>query len=248
MSKKICFAFITSGKINNEEIWFKYLKDKSNIEILIHCYNDPQFQYLNSLTSNIYVNSVPTKWGKLQKVQNFLLEESKKLNCDKFIILSDSCLPIRSYNYLLNKLNNDKSFISNGRAWDLSRFPSNKFNIEYMANQQWCIIDKKHYDLFLNDDVRLYFEDEVILPEESYFSTVLEKNGFNNTDNVVDVITTYVDWSRTDGSSPYYFDGDNNDIPHLNTAISNENILFFRKVKDIKSEFLNIINKNLDLN
>lgn len=245
---KICFAFLTKGTINNESLWFDFFKtNKSNeIEILIHCTEQPNFEFLKHLNPKIFINQVHTSWGRLQKVQNFLLEKAKNLNCDKFIILSDSCIPIRDFNYLFNKLNNNKSFIDNCKAWDLSRFPNNNFQIKMMANQQWCIIDKRHYDLFLEDDIREYFEDFVILPEESYFSTVVEKNGLNNEDNIIFKKTTFVDWSRTNGSSPYYFDGSDQDIEHLNKCYENEYILFFRKLKNCdNSRFISIIKNNI---
>jgi hypothetical protein len=90
------------------------------------------------------------------------------------------------------------------------------------------------------------FENFVILPEESYFSTIVEKNGINNDDNIVNSKTTYVDWSRTNGSSPYYFDGSLQDIEHLNRCCEDENILFFRKLKNCSDgEFISIIKKSI---
>lgn len=246
--KKICFAFLTKGNINNELLWYNYLNKLDNIEILIHCNNIPNFKYLNNITNNIFVNEVKTSWGRLQKVQNFLLDKAKKLNCDKFIILSDSCLPIRKFNYLLNILNNEKSFIDNCEAWDNSRFPKNKYEYKLMANQQWVIIDKKHYDIFLYDDIKEHFENDVILPEESYFSTVMEKNGLNNDDNVIKYKTTYVDWGRSaDGNSPYIFGNEEHDEEIIDSLLKNENILFVRKVAHFSNIDCNFIKKIINL-
>lgn len=241
---KICFAFLTKGSINNELFWFEYLNKFSNKEILIHCNSEPKFKYLNDITKNIYINSVETRWGRLQKVQNFLLEQCRLLECDKFIILSDSCLPIRSPEYLLNKINNNKSFIKNGDAWDFSRFPDFNGDFKLLQNHQWCIIDKRHYDIILNDEYRTYFEESVTLPEESFFSTIFEKNNINNIENVTNEMTTYVDWSRPVNSSPYTFEGTSDDIEHLNKAKMEDNIFFMRKIKDnIDSDFFNEIKK-----
>lgn len=233
---KICFAFITKGKINNELVWYNYLKDIKNIEILIHCNETPQFQYLNNLTDNIYLNKVDTAWGHLQGVQNYLLQKSLDLKCDKFIILSDSCLPIRSFDYLYNKLNHDKSILSNCEIWPgaRGRFPNSNYEYKLMANQQWVILDKRHFNIFLSDEIKEHFELDVILPEESYFSTVIEKNGLNNDDNIISAITTFVDWSRSpNGNSPYTFGENNiNDETLLDEIIKNKDILFIRKVLD----------------
>lgn len=226
---KICFAFLTRGKLNNELIWYNYLNNENDKEILIHCSDDAYFHYINKLTNNIYINEVPTKRGSLQKVQNFLLEKCKNLNCDKFIILSDSCIPIRSYDYLTNELNNNNSYICYSTPWDMNRFPNNNFNIDFMGNHQWCIIDKSHYDVFLNDETRLFFEDQVNFPEESYYSTIIKKQKLE--DSVINRTTTYADWCRSKDGSPYFFEGDDDDLEYINIALEKNNI-FFRKIKD----------------
>lgn len=234
---KICFAFLITEKINNESVWFDYLSESPNTEVIIHTAKPCKLKLLTKITNNIYENQVETRWGKLLEVQNFLLKKAKELNGDKSIFLSDSCLPIKPLNYLFELFSNDTSFISNTEAWDPSRFPVD-YGIKYMANQQWVIIDKKHIDFFLLDELRNYFERRVVLPEESYYSTILEKLGLNNSSNVINEKTTYVDWSRptNNGNSPHLFENNNHDISAINNLKEQKNILFCRKFSDLDGD------------
>lgn len=232
---KIAFCFLIKNKINYENIWFEYLKGHESLEIIIHSAEKIELDYLPSLTKNIYIKQVPTEWGRLLKVENFLMEKSKELNCDKCIFLSDSCLPVKSLSYIEDFLNNDFSYISNRKPWVLSRFPVQIREYAYlMGNHQWIIIDKKHYDLFLSSYLRHTFENDVFFPEESYHATVLQANNLNNEDNVCNIITTYTDWDRPTNynRSPYVFNLDDYDTTDLQKVLSNSEHLFIRKVAE----------------
>jgi hypothetical protein len=243
---KICFAFLINDIINNEKVWYDYLNKAKNIEIVIHCAKSNNLQHLNNITKNIYVNLVPTKWGRLLKVENFLLQKSKELNCDKCIFLSSSCLPIKRIYQLFDFLNNDMTIMGYSDAWDMNRFPNKDIGIKYMANQQWIIIDKRHYDVFLNSDYRNYFEESVVLPEESYYSTIMELNKIQNEVLNKMKMTTYVDWSRSTngGNSPYVIEKEE-DVSIIDSIKQNKNILFIRKVSNNCHE--KIINKIKEL-
>jgi hypothetical protein len=228
---KLAFGFLITDEINQEDKWYNFFIESSlKYDIIIHSKNEPILKKLNKLTKNIYVNEVYTEWGKLQKVQNFLLEKSKKLNCDKLIILSNSCIPIKNINYIFDYLSNDKSYIKHDKPW----WPLNTrgyIDQNYiMGNHQWCIIDKKHYDVLLNDNEREYFENIILFPEESYFSTILNKNGLLK--DVENIQTTFVDWERSpNGRSPYLFSNYNQFDHNIIKKIKlDENILFIRKI------------------
>jgi hypothetical protein len=228
---KLGFVFLITDEINHEDKWYNFFNESSvEYEIIIHSKNEPNLKKLNRLTKNIYINEVETKWGKLQKVQNFLLEKSKRLNCDKTIILSNSCVPLKNINYISNYLSNDKSYIKYDKPW----WPLNSrgyINENYiMGNHQWCIIDKKHYDILLNDDEKEYFEDSIILPEECYFSSILNKNELLK--EIQNIQTTFVDWERSpDGRSPYLFSKYNQSDHNLIKKLKlDENTLFIRKI------------------
>lgn len=234
---KIGFCFIIKNEINNEKIWFDYFNNKDNYELLIHCSEENNLEYLNNLTDKIYINAVYTKWGCLQIVQNFLMEKCKELDCKKFIILSDSCLPIKSFDFFYKNMFNDKCFIKYSELWDNTRFP-----IKYdwlKGNHQWCIIDSSKYDIFLDSEHRNYFEYSVHIPEESYYSSILNEKNLLNDDNVINELSTFVEWNKPQPGKnpPYYFDSFNREENNIiSSCLDNENYFFLRKVSEINNE------------
>jgi hypothetical protein len=235
---KIAFAFLITDEINREESWFNFFNNSNlDYEIIIHSKLELKLKYLIDITNNIYINEVETNWSKLQKVQNFLIEKAKDLNCDKVILLSNSCLPLKSIDYIFNYLNNNKNYISYSKPWWREDRKSNFIYV--MGNHQWCIIDKLYYDIILSDEDRYFYENYVIFPEESYFSSILNKNGLLNEENVVNIKTTFVDWNRSpNGKSPYEFSDYNEFDKNLISKLKlDNNLLFIRKVnKNLNTE------------
>jgi hypothetical protein len=67
-----------------------------------------------------------------------------------------------------------------------------------------------------------------------------EKNLLTS-DQVIDTITTYVDWSRSNGMSPYTFEIENDEnVKMINETKNMPNVFFFRKVSP-QSQLLNVI-------
>ena len=106
-NKKIAFLFLIYDSINQEDIWYHYLKniDKNKYNIYIHCkYNNIKLKYFEEYKLK---NCITTKWGdkSLVVAQNILLEEALKDPSNQhFIFLSNSCIPIKSFNYVYNIL------------------------------------------------------------------------------------------------------------------------------------------------
>lgn len=231
---KIVFAFLIKNKLSQEKLWYDYLKDNKDYEILIHCAESDGLTVLKTLNTTVYVNQVPSKWSRLLEVELFLLQKSKEKLADKVILLSDTCVPIKPLKYLYDTISLDKSYIKYMSMWKewqgaLTRHPV-RYDFLY-GNHQWCIIDKRHFDIFLNNNFRSEFEKHVQFPEESYFSSMLSEKKLLNSDNVVDTITTYVDWGRNDGSSPYTFETDvEENLKMVSDTKNVPDLFFFRKV------------------
>lgn len=243
---RICYAFLAVDQINNEKSWYNYFNQCSDsFEILIHIASSNKSKYLTELTNNTYVNEVPTQWSRLLTVELFLLEKTRELGCSKIIYLSHSCLPIKTLDYVHRYLENNYSYL----AWELPtegqwyRTPAKHSFTR--AQHQWCILDKQHFDLFLEHPLRKYFEQQVTFPEEFYFASILNEQGLLTSDEVGCELTTFVDWSpgRNTGGSPYYFSGYSDydyelikkvkDVPHH---------LFIRKMgDDLDGRLLNLI-------
>ena len=242
---KICYAFLVTDIINNEESWYNYFNSNNeDFELLIHFAHSNESKHLSKLTSNIYVNKVPSKWAKLLEVELFLMEEAIKLNCDKIIFLSHSCLPVKPSAYIHKYLSNTNSYIyynepTDGQ-WD--RYPARHSFTK--AHQQWCILDKQHFKLFLEHPLRNYFENQVTFPEESYFASILNEKGLLSEKDCKLEMTTFVDWTRDPGHpGPYFFSNYNDyDYNIMRTAKETSHNLFIRKMSNnLDSKLIELI-------
>ena len=82
----------------------------------------------------------------LVKAQNLLLKEAiKDKDNQHFIFVSNSCIPIKSFNYIYDKLDIEKSYFYKSK--------SARKNFEEMKGlkaSQWSIICRKHVKLLLD--------------------------------------------------------------------------------------------------
>lgn len=230
---KIAFCFLVIDKIYHEKMWVDYLQNIPNKEILIHCISNNNLKLMSDINAKIYVNAAEGRHSRLLKIELFLLEQAKLLNADKVIFLSDSCVPIKSSKHVYEFIKKDITYIK----WEdmhteaPQKLPRHLNKYTYLSSHhQWCILDKQYFDLFLYNEDRFEFENDVSFPEESYFASILNKHKFLVSSNVHNVITTYVDWERS-VYGPYTFrDASDTNIKMIKSEHQNESSLFFRKV------------------
>ena len=141
-NKKIAFCFLIYDKINNEELWNHFFKnvDKTKYSIYIHYKEDKQLKYFNSYKIK---DIVETKWcgDSLVKAQNKLLEHAiKDSNNEHFIFVSNSCIPLKSFDHIYNTLDTNYSYFNKSKSF-IKEFNS---SIKAYKASQWCILNRKH--------------------------------------------------------------------------------------------------------
>ena len=193
-SKKIAFLFLIKDKINKEELWYKFFNniDTNKYSIYIHYKNDIKLKYFDKYKLK---NIIPTKWGDISLVhaQKLLLKEAFKDESNyKFIFISDSCMPIKNFDYVYNFLtkNNDSYF-----NYKIEKIKNNK---KLYKTYQWCILNRNHTEIINNDttEIDFYIKNNIFAPDEIYFLTTIYKY---STDNIIinktsDNLTTYTVW------------------------------------------------------
>ena len=116
--KKIAFLFLIYDEIENEELWHNFFRkiDKSRYSICIHWKYDKQLEYFDHFKLK---NPVPTKYAEMSlvKAENLLLREALKDSKNrKFIFLSNSCIPLKPFDFIYNSLfNNDYCYFNLAR-------------------------------------------------------------------------------------------------------------------------------------
>lgn len=107
---KIAFMFLSIGKINHEEIWkdfFNYIP-KEKYKLFLHPQNRNQITdtfFKNCIIPNI----IEVKWGYIWPGFMQLLKEALlDIDITHFVWLSDSCIPIKSFDYIFAEMCNIK--------------------------------------------------------------------------------------------------------------------------------------------
>lgn len=120
---KIAFLFLVIDDINFPTIWEDYFRGNEG-KFSIYCHpKNPQNVVTPWLRENIIPHLVETSWGHITNAYFTLLYEALKdpLN-QKFIIISESCLPLRSFDDLYNKLTHDDIKTSYIRFWEVTPY------------------------------------------------------------------------------------------------------------------------------
>jgi hypothetical protein len=185
---------------------------------------------VKSFLKNYIINDlVETKWGKLSIVNaeyNLLKTAFNNTNNKWFILMSESCYPLISYNKLLKEINvKNKSHI----------FLTTYFTLDNMnffkASQFWILkrddveIILKYYNKYYNLFLKYNSKIRVGVPDETFFITLL-MNEIKDYD-FINIKLTFTRWLYvTHTLHPFVF----NKLTKMDKKyIKNDNSYFIRK-------------------
>lgn len=192
--QKIAFLFLVIDNPNFLKIWNSYFRgNKDKYNIYIHS------KYPDKLTwkkKNLINNLVDTEWGFITRAYIELLEESYKDKDNiKFITISESCIPIQSFDNFYEDAINDK------RSWIKSMHLS-KYNYEARINPQktkpkpqhfiknyarFCL-NRIHVKLLLEKKKELEFFHNMQVGDEYFLSVLYPLKNYK------DFAVIYDDW------------------------------------------------------
>lgn len=210
--KVLGLCFLIYDKINHEELWNNWLKnvDKKKYKIYIHYKTDKKLKYFEKYKLD---NCIETKYEDqtIPLAYNVLFREAYNDNdIYKFIILSGSCVPLKSFDYIYQKLTCDnfgylnvcpqkqcfpncnsllnvieKNHISKSHNWFI-------FNRKLVKDL--CGIDKDEY-------LNKYYT-QVYAPAEYFYYTFIKilnlENEIITTPNLPSGATTFTNWCDMD--------------------------------------------------
>ena len=252
---KIGFCFIVNDNINNISIWEKFFEgnlEKANIYIHSTHLDNINQDFVKKYQVN---HHIPTKWGNLYDAIKLIYQEAIKNNDYKVVLLSDSTLPLKSFDFIYNLLmSNDDTYMYYQDAFpktqrqkdtlikSLKRYINNSnrcskfaYNIDFrhwFFNETWTILNNKHMKMIYQDTVILEYLQNGFCLDENYPSYLLSIN--NELSNVHNTKSTYVNWEQREhkGNGMYgpktYNSVTSNDIE----LFKNKEYLFGRKFVD----------------
>lgn len=249
---KIGFLFLCRDSVTHLNIWETFFKnnyDKCNI--YIHC-SEPNNITQDFVKKYLVSKIIPSKWGNIYPAIKYLQKCSFQNNDYKVILLSESTVPVKSFDYIYKFLTkNNSSYMTYSpqlprNKWEIAtnrtqlqrfignmnRDPDFAYNIEvkhWHFNECWHILNKYHTGLILMDDKYYKSMKKAFAWDENYPSYILSLN--NELHNIINTTTTFVNWKEKTsdnkgGCSPKLYDivteNDINDFVH-------PDILFARK-------------------
>lgn len=242
---KIAFLFLTIGDLNQELLWREYFKGNEK-KISIYCHPKEKDKVTSKWFKNYIINkNIDTSWGKtICAIVELLKEAIKDKDNEFFILVSESCIPIKSFNKFYNFLFKKKkySFIRkfdigiteyDKKARLINLRNKDKYNIiKHYAN--W-VLSRHHVKKLLIkiDDVKNFLN--VDNQDEFFLSIIYNEQNFIN----YEIIN--VDWRnilnfREQLDKVYY---------NINEIHENKNIIEENdKLKDAKEMVLREVSKH----
>ena len=195
--KRISFMFLIKDKIYNEELWNHFFHNvpPDLYKIHIHYKYNTKLKYFDKHKLNC---CIATEWGdrSLVDAHNLLIEHSlKDNNITHFILLSETCIPVKNFEYIYKFLDSNYSYFER-KSPDLKQLKKHVYNFlnthEIKKSSQWSILNRKHAKFLYNKEhIIKYFENNNY-PDERVYITALDKYGFGK--EIHNLSTTYCKW------------------------------------------------------
>jgi len=199
---KVAFLFLIYDEILHEDLWYNFFNSINPNLYTIHIHYKTQ-KPLKYFESYKLKDCIPTNYADITLVyaHNLLLKEAlKDSEVYKTVNLSQSCIPLKPFNYiykaLLSKPESEFNEVPQKQCFprcDSVRIPrdkiyksSNWFSLN-REDAKLCIQSLEYINLFIN----------IVSPEEHYFITVLRLNNrsLSTTPNLAEGAMTFTNWS-----------------------------------------------------
>nr|ACG24184.1 hypothetical protein [Zea mays] len=209
---KIAFMFLTPGSLPFEKLWEEFLQGHDGrYSIYIHASREIPV-HSSSLFVGREIRSEKVVWGRISMVdaeKRLLANALEDVDNQFFVLLSDSCVPVHTFDYIYNYLmGTNVSFIDcfldpgphgTGR-YSMEMLPEIEQR-DFRKGAQWFAITRRHALLILADNLyynkfKLYCkpaEERNCIADEHYLPTF-----FNMVDpgGIANWSVTHVDWSE----------------------------------------------------
>ena len=207
--KKIAFCFLIYDTINHEELWNNFFKnvDPAKYNIYIHYKYNKQLTYFEKYK---ITNSIETKYADhtLALAYNVLFRNAYTDDTDnyKFVILSNSCVPLKTFDHIYDKLTGDDyGYLT--VCPQTQCFPNCDSLLEFTEKKHiskannWFILNRKLVKnlCFDKDEIIKTHYKEIYAAEEYFFYTYIRILGLEDQVkttshmNIIDA-TTFVNW------------------------------------------------------
>ena len=220
---KTAFLFLIYDEILHEELWHDhFFADASNSRYSIYVHHKPELEFkTKNYKDKVLPFCTETEWAKVSLLvaQNLLLNEAlKDESNERFVFLSQSCIPVKTFDHVEDAIYQSSKSIFNERPKEFLR----RYRIietifgdhQVYKASAWCILNKKHASLLAARDG--FFSEQwmknfsmVFAPDEVAYLSLLRREGLDQELEVTDDLTyatTFTNWGphpKVDGWTGY---------------------------------------------
>ncbi|MCO5600503.1 hypothetical protein L7F22_054616 [Adiantum nelumboides] len=230
---KIAFLFLTRKRMPLDIVWDPFFQEADKDLFSIYIHSRPGFIYNKRTTACQFFNdrqlpnSIQVHWGEasMVKAERLLLGEAlKDIRNNRFLLLSDSCVPLYNFSFVYSYLmTTPKSFVDS-----FSDAKERRYNprmapliqrVEWRKGSQWFALRRDHAAIFASDtDVFPLFQKLCLrhlspevwrqknlsgdpskqhncIPDEHYVQTLLAMKGLES--EIERRTLTYTLWNQT---------------------------------------------------
>ena len=206
---KIAFLFLTREDVNHPEIWKDYFDQAGDDARIFAHPKNPELLTENSLIREHLIDDLQeTEWAGISLVRATLaLLKAALADGDHthFVLVSESCVPVRPFDELVRSLNLDPRSRIHVRSWEDER-KTNILRAQRVENlqgirkelahfqSQWMCLSQDNAQLLVADDLSESFE-TCFAPDECYFVTALAVLGRPPLQSVAIRKITWTKWA-----------------------------------------------------
>jgi hypothetical protein len=235
----VAFLFLTRADSHHPQIWEEYFASAGGrARIFSHAKEAEDLEETSFLYDNQIEERVETGWGSVSLVEATLALLRAAMSheeCTHFVLVSESCIPVRPFSALANSLRLDDRSRMRIQPWAEVR-KKNLLKAQRLENvpgirkelahfhDQWICLNRADVALITQKDWVPAFVD-VFAPDEAYFATVMAASGQSPLQSVINRAVTWTEWREGDGHPRDYMDVP----PRVAAQIAESGCFFARK-------------------
>lgn len=207
---RLGLLFLTRGDVHHPEIWRDFVAEApERVKVFSHAKTPGKLKGGFLENTNIREH-FETEWGGISLVRAsraMLLEAMEDESLTHFVLLSESCVPVRPLPEILRRLELDPrpqfgfrtlkeaSARHSSRIGAVPGVPHGCWRFQ----SQWWLMDRVAAIFSAGQDFTEMFE-KMFVPDEAYFATVLAMQGYPLEGEVLKKDVTWTFWGKDAGS------------------------------------------------
>ncbi|XP_070023642.1 glycosyltransferase BC10-like [Nicotiana tabacum] len=212
---KVAFLFLARRNLPLDFLWKSFFENADADKFSIYIHSEPGFVFNESTTRPSFFhdrqlnNSIKVAWGEASMIEaeRLLLEEALKDPANRrFVLLSESCIPLYNFSYIYNYLRaSPRSFVDSFLDKKERRYNPNMSPYipmsKWRKGSQWITLIRRHAEVIADDDVvfpvfKMFCkQSHNCIPDEHYVQTLLAMHDIEG--ELERRTITYTEWNQS---------------------------------------------------